>query len=207
MVKQGIKYGLIIIASLFLASKSIYFKKLSDVKAAAPKQFDASAYARSYLNARLLPSANKAPQADELLAELKSHPQDAFKADAHALDIGNIRFFMIRGEGVVTAADENDVYITTKGKQNIKIATEFVFGNALRDAPGLININDFTSTTDLNNVSAEVDKIVRMEVLPPFKAMVKTGNTVSFAGAFELNQEHINLDNIEVIPVMLKIDK
>jgi hypothetical protein len=60
---------------------------------------------------------------------------------------------------------------------------------------------------ELNNIAAEVDKIVRNEVLPPFKSVVKKGDTISFAGAFELNQEHINLDRIEVIPVTLKIDK
>jgi len=60
---------------------------------------------------------------------------------------------------------------------------------------------------DLNNIAAEVDKIVRLEVLPPIKSKVKTGDKLTFAGAFELNQEHINLDKIEVIPVVLKIDK
>lgn len=84
---------------------------------------------------------------------------------------------------------------------------EYVFGNALRDAPGLIKINDFTNTMDLNNIAAEVDKIIRTEVLPPFKSSVKKGDTITFAGAFELNQEHINLDKIEILPVALKINR
>jgi predicted lipoprotein len=207
MIKKVIKYITAIIIVVFIASNSIYFKKLSDVKAAAVKQFDAAKYARNYLKTQLIPFAGTAPQAGELLAMLKSRPANAFKTYAHGLDIGNIRFFMVQGQGVVISVDENDVYVLTKDKQTIKIALEYVFGNALRDAPGLININDFTNTMNLNNIAAEVDKIVRTEVLPPFKSVVKKGDAISFAGAFELNQEHINLDKIEVIPVTLKIDK
>ncbi len=207
MMKKAVKYILAIILVLFIASNSIYFKKLSDVKASAAKQFDAAKYARNYLTTQLIPAADKAPQADELLALLKSSPDTAFKMYSHGLDIGNIRFFMVQGQGTVTAVDENDIYILTKDKQALKIAIEYVFGNALRDAPGLININDFTNTMDLNNIAAEVDKIVRAEVLPPIKSKVKTGDKITFAGAFELNQEHINLEKIEVISVVLKIDK
>jgi len=207
MVKKVIKYAVAIILVLFIAFNSVYFKKLSDVKASAVKQFDAAKYARNYLKTQLIQAAGTAPQVDELLAMIKSKPGSAFKTYAHGLDIGNIRFFMVQGQGVVTSVDENDVYVLTKDKQTIKIAIEYVFGNALRDAPGLININDLANTMDLNNIAAEVDKIVRTEVLPPFKSVVKKGDKVSFAGAFELNQEHINLDKIEVIPVVLKIDQ
>jgi len=207
MMKKAVKYILAIILVLFIASNSIYFKKPSDVKASAAKQFDAAKYARNYLITQLIPAADKAPQADDLLVLLKSSPDTAFKMYSHGLDIGNIRFFMVQGQGTVTAVDENDIYILTKDKQALKIAIEYVFGNALRDAPGLININDFTNTMDLNNIAAEVDKIVRADVLPPIKSKIKTGDKLTFAGAFELNQEHINRDKIEVIPVVLKIDK
>jgi predicted lipoprotein len=207
MLKQGIKYGIAIILVLIVLSQSVYFKKLSDVKATATKQFNADSYARNYLNAHLLPAAKTAPQADQLIPMLKNTPGNAFKTYAHGLDIGNIRFFMVQGQGVVTSVDENDVYVLTPNKQQLKIAIEYVFGNALRDAPGLININDFTNTMDLNNIAAAVDKIIRDEVLPPFRSQVKKGDNIGFAGAFELNQEHINLANIEVIPVLLKINK
>ena len=207
MMKKAVKYILAIILVLFIASNSIYFKKPSDVKASAAKQFDAAKYARNYLITQLIPAADKAPQADDLLVLLKSSPDTAFKMYSHGLDIGNIRFFIVQGQGTVTAVDENDIYILTKDKQALKIAIEYVFGNALRDAPGLININDFTNTMDLNNIAAEVDKIVRADVLPPIKSKIKTGDKLTFAGAFELNQEHINRDKIEVIPVVLKIDK
>lgn len=207
MLKQGIKYSIAILLVLFVLSQSVYFKKLSDVKAVAAKVFNADDYARNYLKAQLIPAAKAAPQADQLIPMLKDSPEKAFKTYAHGLDIGNIRFFMVQGDGLVTSVDENDVYVLTKNKQTLKIAIEYIFGNALRDAPGLIDINDFNNTMELNNIAAAVDKIIRDEVLPPFSSQVKKGDNISFAGAFELNQEHINLANIEVIPVVLKINK
>jgi predicted lipoprotein len=204
MAKKKFKYVVAIIVVVFLAWNSVYFKKLSEVKASAVKQFNATAYARNYIDKQLLPSVGKAPQIDQLIAQLKSKPDSTFKSYSHALDIGNIRFFMTSGQGTVTSIDDNDVYLLTQNKQTVKLATEYIFGNALRDAPGIININDFANTMDLNHISDEVNKIVRNEVIPPFKSKVKIGSTVTFAGAFELNQEHINLNNIEIIPVSLK---
>jgi predicted lipoprotein len=205
MAKKTLKYLVAVIVVVLLAWNSVYFKKLSDVKASAVTQFNATAYARKYVDKQLLPSAGKATDIDQLLALLKDKPDSTFKSYSHTMDIGNIRFFMASGKGTVTSIDDNDAYLLTPGKQTVKIATEYIFGNALRDAPGIISINDFTNTMDLNNVSAEVNKIVRSEVVPPFKTKVKKGDTVTFAGAFELNQAHINLDNIEIIPVSLKI--
>lgn len=204
-MKKIVKNTLAVIVVIFIAYNSVYFRKLSDVKAAAAKTFNPENFAKNYLTKKLLPASTHAPDADVLIGQLKNNPVKAFKTDAHALDIGNTRFFMVQGQGTITNMDESDIYITTPGKQNLKIAMEYIFGNALRDAPGIIGVNDFTNSMDLNNVSAEINKLVLNEVLPPFKSKAKKGDTISFAGAFELNQEHINLNNIEIIPVTLII--
>jgi predicted lipoprotein len=125
------------------------------------------------------------------------------------LGIGNIRYFLVKGEGMIKAIDENTTtisYTSDTTQKQLDIATEFVYGNAIRDASGLININEFNSTMDFNNVSAEINKIVRTEVLPSFKTKAKVGDKVRFSGAMELNQAHLNLDRIEVIPISLEIN-
>jgi hypothetical protein len=205
MQKKVFKYLIIVAVLLLAVYNSVYFKRLDEVKAAAPKDFDAELYARTYLKTKLNPSINNLTGIDTLTGLLKTNKASAFKTYSHALDIGNIAYFMTKGQGVVTAIDESDVTILTPGKQTVKIATEYVFGNALRDAPGLIKVNDFTNTADLNSISSDVNKIIRTEVLPPFKTKVKKRDKVSFAGAFELNSEHLNLDAIEVIPFYLQI--
>jgi predicted lipoprotein len=205
MLNKIIKYVLVIAVVLFAASNSVYFKKLDEVKASANKEFNAAQYARNYLDTKLRPAINTAPGIDTLMDLLKTNKAGTFKTYAHALDIGNIAYFMTKGQGIVTNIDESDVYILTSAKNTIKIATEYVFGNALRDAPGLIKVNDFSNTADLNSISSEVNKIIRAEVLPPFTRRVKNGDAVAFAGAFELNSEHTNTGNIEIIPFYLAI--
>ena len=114
----------------------------------------------------------------------------------------------MKGEGQIESINENDASVIIKSDSTsigARIATEFVFGNAIRDASGLIDINEFNNTMDFNNVSAEINKIIRTEVLPPFKSTAKKGDMVQFVGAIELNQEHPDLENIEIIPVTLKI--
>ena len=205
MLKQIIKYIVVIVVVAFVAYNSVYFKKLDEVKAAAPKEFNAKVYARNYLDSKLKPSVSNLTGIDTLINQIKTNKATAFATYSHALDIGNIGYFMTKGQEVVTVIDESDVTILTSGKQTIKIATEYVFGNALRDAPGIIKVNDFRITADLNSISAEVNKIIREEVVPPFKSKVKKGDKVDFAGAFELNKEHLNMDNIEIIPFELVI--
>lgn len=202
------KYAIAIVVLFLIAYNSVYFKKLDVYKASASKQFDAAPYAKKYFSDKLLPRLNNSIEINQLLTDLQKDKEKTFNEHSHALGIGNIRFFMVKGEGEITAVNDNDVVLNSKtdtSKRNLKIATEFVFGNAIRDASGQININEFENTMDFNNVSAEVNKIVRNEVLPPFKRSAKKGDVVQFFGAIELNREHLNVENIEVVPVSLKI--
>jgi predicted lipoprotein len=207
-LKKALKYTIWVVVLLIVAYNSVYFRKLDEVKATATKEFDAKSYARNYYDRKLTPVLANSVEINELLAMVQRDKENTFSRYSHALGLGNVRFFLVKGEGVITGINENDIVVLSKTdttQRAFKIATEFVFGNAIRDASGLIDINEFTNTTDLNSVSAEVNKIVRNEVLPPFKAKAKKGDKVQFYGAVELNREHLNTDDPEVIPITLKM--
>lgn len=206
-MRKMVKYAVAIIVLIIIAYNSVYFRKLDEVKASSSK-FDAKTYARNYFNHKLIPSLSNAVEINQLMSLIDTSKEQTFEKYGHALGIGNIRYFLVKGEGQVTSINENDVTVLAKADTNqktIRIATEFVYGNAIRDASGKIDINEFANTMDFNNVSAEINKIVRAEVLPAFKKTVVKGDTVQFAGALELNKEHLNVEDIEVIPVQLKI--
>jgi hypothetical protein len=59
---------------------------------------------------------------------------------------------------------------------------------------------------DFNNVSAELNKIIREKVLLPFKQKARKDDTIELTGAIELNKEHLDLSKIEVIPVKILSD-
>lgn len=207
MAKKALKYGVILVAVVLVLGNSVYFKELDEVRAAAKAaKFDASAFAHDLWENELIPHLDKAIEADRLITLLATEPHQTFEKYSNALGIGSIRFFLIRGQGEAIAIDENHVTIGigTEGRQ-VRVATEYIFGNAVRDASGLVSINEFTNTMDFNNVSAELNEIIRDEVLPSFKARIKQGDQVAFVGAIEMNRERMHLDRIEVIPISLEI--
>ena len=206
-MKKMVRYGVFLLIVAFLAFHSVYFKKLDEVKAGTAS-FNARKYAEDFWIKKLTPALDKSAEAGQLLSLLRTDKDKAFKDHAHALGIGNIKYFLVKGTGKVTEVEENQVLIrldSARSKPEMRIATEYVFGNAVRDASGTIDINEFSNSMDFNNVSSEINKIIREKVIPPFKSKVKKGDVVEFIGAIELNQEHLKLDNIEILPVSLKI--
>ena len=204
---KAVKYIIVIIAIAFVAYNSVYFKKLDEVKAAkAATTFDAPKYTQIFWDTKLMPNLNKAIDITKLTAMLSTDSRKTFDNYSHALGIGNIRYFLVSGKGSIASINEDDFAIALdSSNQMITLVTEYVFGNAVRDATGLININEFSNTMDFNNVSAELNKIIRQKVLPSFMQQAKKGDKIEFVGAIELNKEHLDLSHIEVIPVEIKI--
>jgi predicted lipoprotein len=207
MKAKAIKYIIAVVLIVLVAYNSVYFKKLDEVKASqSAKEFNATQYAQTFWNNKLIPNLDRAIDITQLTAMLSSDAAKTFDTYSHALGIGNLRYFLVKGKGITTSVNEDDVSVLLdSNKQSITIATEYIFGNAVRDATGLININEFNNTMDFNNVSAELNKIIREKVLPSFKQQAKKGNAIEFTGAIELNKEHLDLSKIEVIPVKLSL--
>jgi len=205
-MSKPIRYLLYVAVFALLAYNSVYFKRLDEVKA-GNAAFNAAAYAKDFWEKQLMPGLDKAVELSTLLTLLETDKDKAFDDYSHALGIGNVRYFMIRGTGTVTDVDENQVTVGTGAGAKVRIATEYVFGNAVRDASGTIDINAFTNSMDFNNVSAEINRIIREKVVPPFRSRVKKGDKVTFCGAIELNREHMQTNAPELIPVRLQIEK
>ena len=204
MLKTALKYLGWLIVVIVIAYNSVYVQKLSEVKAAEVKPFDAKSYARDYLFKKLPATYGKVPRLDVLLAELNSNPTEAFKKYANSQNGGDIGYFMAAGEGKIINIDESIVSLQTKAGP-VSLATEYIFGNTVRDAPGLISIGEFSNSMDLNNVSEEINKLIKTEIVPPFKKKAQKGDSVSFVGCFELNKSALSLEKIEVIPVSLTL--
>ncbi len=182
---------------------AVYVKKLSDVKKSGT-DFDAVAYAERLFN-EINTDTAKIISLDQLLQAIEQDKTNAFAKHGHALALGNTRYFLVCGTGIVKDTAETGVELQTEENNRLTIVTAFVYGNAVRDASGRVQLSDFNNTADLNAISADLDKIIRQSVIPPFRKSVHPGDTVDFLGAVELNQEHLNLDAIEVIPIRLTI--
>jgi len=207
MLKRILTYGVLAAVLALVAFKSVYFEKLSThnaTKSGAVSKFDAANYAQHFWTDKLLPATAQAPDLAALLAELKANPEAAF-AKSHALGIGNIRYFLVRGTGSVTSVVKNSVTMRLVDGTTVPLATEYVFGNAARDASGLIRNQDFDNTADLNALAEQLNELVRKRVVPSLRAAAQPGSSVEFAGAVELNQAHLHLDKVEVVPLAVTV--
>jgi predicted lipoprotein len=207
MARKFAKYGALVIIIGLLAYNSVYIKKLSEVQAKEPVAFNAASFAQQLWEKQLPARLDSAITLDSLAAALKGDPARAFDKYFNSLSIGNIRYGLVKITGKVLSVNEDDVTVVTTGSnaQTVTIATEYVYGNAIRDASRLVDIKDFVNTADLNNISEALNKKVRTTVLPVFKTTVKKGDNIVCTGAIELNQAHYTLDGLEIIPVQCKI--
>ena len=201
-----IKYTLLAAAILLAGYNSIYIRKLSDVRNAEKAlDFDAKAYALRFLDTTLPSHPEKAIDLPQLAQTLAGDPAKAFSW-SHAQNNGNNRFFLVKGSGKITKIDSEYVTLAVEGvPQNVELATRYIIGTAARDGSGLISVDEFTTTMDMNTVSEELNKLIRNQVLPSFKAAAKPGETVQFTGGIELQRDAAAPDFWEITPMILTI--
>ncbi|MBN7810783.1 DUF2291 domain-containing protein [Algoriphagus sp. H41] len=206
MKQRAIKYLIGMALLALLGYNSVYFQPLDERLAANQKEvFDAAAYVESIWDTELAESYGNAPDFSQLLTALATDPEGTFEKSGNALGIGNIGYFRVKGEGTVTSVDENHVLLQV-GDKSVEIETEFIYGNALRDASGLVKINDYPNTSDFNTISEEINARIRHDLIPTFRSSLAVGDRVEFEGAMELNKAHLNLQRPEIIPFTLKIN-
>ena len=207
-MNRYVKYLLLIVVIGLVAYKSVYVKKLSGMKVATDEKFDAFAFSKKLWEEKLPAKLDSSVELTKFIKVAQANPPDAFSKYTNALGIGNYRYALIKAEGIVTDIREDDITLQVKLGDSLmtaKLATEFIYGNAIRDASGLVDVKDFPKTMDLNNISEELNKVVRKSLLPPFKAAVKKGDKVLVTGAIEIHKEHIKWNELEIIPVQLQI--
>ena len=204
-MKRAIKNIIGVIIAAIVIYNSVYFRPLDEeVSKEKENAFDAKSFVDGIWKKELLNIYDSAIDMTTLLAQLHENPEQTFAREAQALGIGNIGYFKVKGEGPVVRVNENNVLVSVGGEV-VEIEMEFIFGNAVRDASGLIQANDYDKTADFNSISESINEIIRKEVVPGFRSKVEKGNKVVFKGALELNKAHLDLSQPEVIPVYIQI--
>jgi len=199
------KYTVGILLLALIAYNSFNFRKLDEVKAKALEdKFDIESYAQDFWDTKLPDAIAGAVDINLILNGLKNNPESTFETYGHQLGISKVHYFMVKGKGVISSiADENLVVELDNG--SIDIATDFIFGNAVRDGSEEVDINEFRKLMDFNMVSVAINKRIRKEIIPELKNNAVKRASIEFAGAVEVNEEKsVNL-NLRIIPVRATI--
>jgi predicted lipoprotein len=209
-MKKWLKYIVLIAVAGLLAYNSVYFKKLDAKKEVVETDLNPAAFAQKFWTEKFTSYLDSALEINEFAKMLQENPKDVFEKYSKTQGIGNVSYFLVKGEGVITDVPEDNVIVLSKAGTaalTVKLNTGIYFGNAVRDVTGLISMGDFSNTMDFNSVSSELNKIVRTQVVLPFKTNAAKGKTVQFVGCAEINKEQINITDIQVLPVRININK
>lgn len=206
-VKKFYKYSLLILAIALVAYKSVYVEKLSVHKGNTAQKFDPVSFSKKLWQEKFPAKMDSAIELPALISAIATDKEDAFRQFTHALAIGNYRYALVKASLQVTAVKEDEVLAVVQTGDSVlqvKLATEFIYGNAVRDASGLIRVADFPNSADLNGISEELNRIVRSSVIPAAKNQTRAGDKLEVVAALELNKEHLHWQGIELYPVRIQ---
>jgi predicted lipoprotein len=206
MGKKLLKYIVLIAVAGLLAYNSVYIKKPVDAKTGIVNTADPAQFAEQFWSAGFAAYIDSAVEISNFVQQLKADEKGTIAKYSKTQGIGNTVYFLVKGEGVITAVNEDDIIVAIKPVGNIttvKLNTGIYFGNAVRDVTGKISMGDFANTMDFNTVSVTLNKIVQIKVITPFKAKAVKGSNIQFTACAELNSEQVNTDAMLLLPVKI----
>lgn len=205
-MKKPIKYLIAVFLIGVALYNAVYFEALDERNTAQMKGvFDPDAFAKDFMETKLV--GLPALKAEEFLESLDNELVKFTEEKGRKLGISNDYYFIVEGNAAVMAIKEENVRIKLEreNESQFSIATDFIFGNTVREASGMAKIGDFQNTMDFNTISVAVNKQVRTSIIPPFLAKVKEGDNIYFKGAVEVNTKNPDLENLRVVPLILEI--
>ena len=186
---------------LFPLFHIVPLERANQEKAAAV--FNPATFAEKLWNERLPAALSQAVGADVLLAALRADPAEAKKKFSRSLGISESYTYFVAGRGRVLAVTDDGISLAvTEGATaaEVLLPAAPIFGNAVRDGTGLLNVNDYPNSQDFNGISEALNHLVETRVLPKLRE-AKAGATIRFTGCAEVSDESSDLKPLKVVPI------
>lgn len=201
-MSKTIRYILGIAALLLIIYFSLDIENLQEHQAkSGTVVFNPDDYTARFWEEELPLAVDNAPDVSTLFRSLDEDPDQAFEKFGQKLGISRTSYFIMKGRGTIESVEDEYLVVKVDERIILRIATDFIFGNAVRDGSGRVNINDFMNMTDFNNVSVAINNLVKAKVVSRLKNIAVPGKQIDFAGAAELNEDQFSLDSLRIIPV------
>lgn len=146
--------------------------------------FEAKVFAAKFWDSELSDAIAKAQDLRPVLEALLKDPVAAADQFGKRVGLGSKAYYFLKGEGRVVEMEGSQVLLEVEGGKDVRIAVGVgpVFGNAIRDGCGLLDLNEFPGLEEFNAVSAELNLLVEERVLVGLKKEVKLGVRIAFVG-------------------------
>jgi predicted lipoprotein len=182
-------------------------ERVTKEKAAAT--FDPKEFALKFWNNQLLKSLDQAVTAEVLLPAIRADAAAAKKKFSRSVGVGESYTYFVSGKGRVVAVSDDDISLAvTKPATNAEVSLQvgLLFGNAVRDGTGLLNVNDYPNSQDFNGISEALNRIIEARVQPKLREAVKVGVIIRFVGCAEVNDEASDLKPLKVVPLQAAVE-
>ena len=204
-MNKGIKYSILVVLLGLALYNSVNIEPLDQIKKSQSDLiFNAASYASDFMSNKIetLPAIN----ASEFLSNISDDLENFAEQKGRKLGISDEYNFIIEGNATITTIEEEYITVILEDDKELRIATDFIFGNAIRDGSEMANIDDFQNTMDFNSISVELNNIVRETVVPPFKKKAKIGENLYVKGAVTVDITDPQLNGPKVIPLIIKFN-
>jgi predicted lipoprotein len=175
---------------------------------------ESAALASSFWNGPLTESFDQAADAAAVVAAIRDSPQMARERFGRTVGLSRAYYFYLRGTGTVVAIAPKGIALALEGHDtssgaavpDVILRTGLLFGNTVRDATGLLSAGDYSNSQHFNDISAALNRIVELEVLPVLKEKAAVGRRIEFVGCVEVENEPRDLRPLKVVPIHIEIE-
>jgi predicted lipoprotein len=206
-------YSVMVLTVLMLTSCTFATVRSLDEDEEAKAGFNAADYVDGIWESQIIPTIQEnAIDINELLTLIDTSEETAIEQYGARSGTGSYSF-MVRGEAQVLSLNTD----SRIGSMTIDLApfdgtpdAEMAIGpvirnrnNAVRDAVGFIQFNDFVNQTEFADVSTAIKDRILQDVITPLDLESLIGKTIYFYGAFTLD----NRDDLEIIPISIEVQE
>lgn len=169
--------------------------------------FNAAEFAKAFWDERLMKSLDKAADASIVVSEI-SNPKKAREQFGRSVGLSEAYYFFLRGSGRVVSVTPKGIGVSLKetgDDAEVLLPTGLLFGNAVRDATGLLDASAFPNSQNFNDISTELNRIIETQILPALKEKAVIGRRIEFVGCAEVADEEKDLKPLCVIPIQAEV--
>ena len=126
------------------------------------------------------------------------------------MGISNSYYVFVRGTGRVVNVGSKGVGLAIRDGSvgpDVVLPTGMIFGNTVRDATGLLDMDKFLNSQHFNDLSTALDRIVETRVLAGLRDRVEVGKKVRFVGCAEVARDAKRRRPLKVVPVSVDVIK
>lgn len=173
----------------------------------ADAAFDAAAFVDQFWTERLVPGTARAVDAAELIAAVERDRESARRTYGRSVGLGSVYYYFVKGAGRVVSIEKDSVGLSLRADQSavqVSLQTGNIFGNAVRDGTGLLDVNDFANSQDFNALSSEINRRIEKQVLPALRKHGAVGDHIRFVGCAEIMDEATDLYPLRIVPIVVE---